>query len=391
MKVKILWASNAPWVMSGYGNQTGLFLPRIKELGHDISCFGFYGHQGMPANFEGITVFGTGMQEHGVDMLVPLSKFTGAHITITLYDAWVYEPLEWMESKWVPWFPVDMEPMPKAVERAVRKAHKRIVFSRFGERMVNNVGLDCYYVPHGVNTNEYKPWEKGQCRDALKMPQDRYVLGIVAANKGIPSRKAFTQQISAFAEFKARHKEAALYLHTMMSTPPAGANTGINLPEYVGSLGLTWAIAGAKDWQQADVWFSSQFETLYGFPPQYMAQMYSSLDAFMLVSMGEGFGIPIIEAQACGCPVIVGDWTAMGELCFSGRKVPRECADKFWTPVAAYQFAPRVGAIVDALEMEYQQPSDRQKARWGAMEYDANLVASQYWKPVLEDIERGLE
>lgn len=34
--------------------------------------------------------------------------------------------------------------------------------------------------------------------------------------------------------------------------------------------------------------------------------------------LGEGFGIPIIEAQAAGCPVIVTDCTAMTELCLSG-------------------------------------------------------------------------
>lgn len=389
--MKILWASNAPWVASGYGNQTGLFLPRIKALGHDIHCLGFYGHQGMPAGFEGITVFGSGMLEHGVDMVEPLSEFISADITITLYDAWVYEPLAWQKARWVPWFPVDMEPMPKAVERAIKKAYKRIVFTRFGERMVHDAGLDCYYVPHGIDTNQYKPWDKAECRKALHWPQDRYIVGIVAANKGQPSRKAFTQQIAAFAEFKKRHPEAALYLHTMMRTPNAGHNTGVDLPEFIESVGLSWSVEGADGWHEADVWFSSQFYTLYGFLPQYMTQMYSSLDVFMLVSMGEGFGIPIVEAQACGAPVIVGDWTAMSELCFSGQLVPRSEADKVWTPVAAYQFSPRVGAIVEALEAEYKQPSDRQKARWGAMEYDANLVASKYWKPVLDEIAEGLK
>ena len=38
-----------------------------------------------------------------------------------------------------------------------------------------------------------------------------------------------------------------------------------------------------------------------------MAGWYRSLDVLSACSYGEGFGLPILEAQACGSPAIVTD------------------------------------------------------------------------------------
>jgi hypothetical protein len=39
---------------------------------------------------------------------------------------------------------------------------------------------------------------------------------------------------------------------------------------------------------------------------------------------------------------------------------------------------------------EYRKPSSKEKARKGALEYDADLVTEKYWKPTLEDISETL-
>jgi len=41
---------------------------------------------------------------------------------------------------------------------------------------------------------------------------------------------------------------------------------------------------------------------------------YSTADAFLFPSLAEGFGWPLIEAQACGCPVITTDEAPMNEV-----------------------------------------------------------------------------
>lgn len=43
--------------------------------------------------------------------------------------------------------------------------------------------------------------------------------------------------------------------------------------------------------------------------------LYHAADAFALLSYYEGFGLPIIEAMACGAPVIVANLTSLPEVC----------------------------------------------------------------------------
>jgi glycosyltransferase involved in cell wall biosynthesis len=41
-------------------------------------------------------------------------------------------------------------------------------------------------------------------------------------------------------------------------------------------------------------------------------------DVLFSTTLGEGFGLPMFEAMACGTPLIVPDWSALGELVEDG-------------------------------------------------------------------------
>ncbi|RPJ30382.1 MAG: glycosyltransferase, partial [Planctomycetaceae bacterium] len=196
---------------------------------------------------------------------------------------------------------------------------------------------------------------------------------------GNPSRKCFSEMMEAFAQFHKVHPDTMYVLNTNR-----GENTNdmVNIPELARSFGLE----EGKDWT-----ICNQYQNVVGFPPGYLAQFYNSLDAHLLTSRGEGFGIPTLEAQACGVPVIVGGWTASKELCFAGQCLDAERdAEREYTALAAYQFRPHIRAIRKALEREYNHASDGKKAAECAKAYDADLLTQTKWKPFLEEIQNEL-
>src|SRR5204862_7089917 len=114
------------------------------------------------------------------------------------------------------------------------------------------------------------------------------------------------------------------------------------------------------------------------FSEGYMVGFYNAMDVLLMPSCGEGVGIPLIEAQACGTPVITNDWTAMPELCGSGWLTE---GSRFWTPFGSWQSRPDTESIYDCLAKSVRSGrKEREAAREFALGYDADLITEDYWK-----------
>lgn len=379
--MRITWLSNAVWARTGYGQQTDLFWWRIQKLGHQVTLAANWGLNGSPLNIEShgekTVVLPSGFNVHGTDVLIPYARQTKADIVITLYDAWVFDPRITSQFRWCPWAPVDHDPLPEAVQQALQPAWQPIAYSKFGLAKMKEAGFaNALYVPHGIDTHVFQPIPKAEARKLCPLPgmdESTFLIVSVAANKGTPSRKSFPEMMAAYAEFRQKHPNSLLYMHTNATQEAQG----LDLSLLIRKCGLPPEAVVMPD----------KYRLVQGYPPEFLATLYSAADVLLSPSQGEGFGVPIVEAQACGCPVIVGNWTSMPELCFAGRKVGGQ---KFWTPQGAWQFIPRIDEITDALEWAYDMrtwPKLRKDAREGAMQYDADKVTAEYWKPVLAELE----
>jgi glycosyltransferase involved in cell wall biosynthesis len=376
--MNINWFSNAPWAATGYGVQTKLFAPRLKELGHDIAITAFYGLEGSVINWNGIQIYPRWAHGYGLDIMAAHAKRQKADIVLTLLDAWVFDAnsLRAQNVKWVPWFMVDGEPLQLAVYRQIKESFRPICCSLNAQRACKLAGLDALYVPLGTDCSVYKPLgDKQAIRGMMRFPTDKFIVGMVAANKDPGDRKCFFQQIEAFAQFHRKHPDTFLYMHTQHQVQPGVGYAALNLKEYAEYHGLV---------EESDFGFCDQYCYILGFSDQHMVNTYNAFDVLLNVSRGEGFGVPIVEAQACGTPVIIGDWTAMEDLCFAGWKVGRKEAARSWNGQGSYQFTPTVEAITGRLELAYRTSGKKwPEAAEGVKVYDADYITEHHWKPAI--------
>lgn len=387
---KILWHSNSPSAPTGYGNQTDLFTRMIKaDPDYEVCISAFYGREGAPARAgeTGIMELPRYKDAYGNDIVQAHYGFTGADAVVSLIDPFALDPLRWGTMNWCSWVPVDCAPVADENLNAIRHAKHVWSMSRFGHEQLAKAGMNPVYVPHGVDTGVYIPIDRAQARKELEAFAeveigDKFLVVTVAANKGSPSRKNFAGMIEAFSKFHAQVPESVFYLHT----DPRGDNGGDNLFKIAESYGVADAVIFPRQYLYA----TNQIA------PSFVNKVYNAADVFMLLSYGEGFGIPIIEAQAAGCPVIVTNGSAMTELCLSGWTVKAREIHTLNGRFGCRWWSADIDDAVNLLKAAHASAKDgmiqqmRDKARRLAMAYDYKAVYETYMKPALAKIAEAL-
>lgn len=375
-RLRILINSNTPFSYAGYSSTLNEIYLKIKDEGYPLSLSNFFGQEGYMKVIDGVTHYPKMNNPYGDDAMLFHGRDFKADIIISNQDTW---PLDYnllkQLNRWIPWVPIDHDPVPPAVIERLRLAYRIITCSKFGHEQLKNFGIHSTYIPYSVDTELFKPMDKKALRKKYGIPEDGFVFGMVAANKDNPPRKSFQEVMDAFKMFLKNHPVAYLYFNVPMGNPQ-----GFPILEYAKIIGI------------ADrVFHNDNYNIFFKFGREAVAEIINCFDISLNPSISEGFGLNIIEAQACGVPVITNDFTSQPELIIDGDTGWKtKVAHKRFTHLSSYVGEPDTQDLYEKMELAYE--ADRkvmgEEARKYVVEnYDSKLVFEKYWKPYFAKVE----
>ena len=299
---RILWHSTAPWAPSGYGTQTAIWTQKLTEMGHEVIVSSFWGLAGAVTQWNGITVLPGFGGAYCSRPCRSTAKHVQPDLVITLGDVWVLDPrLLIAELPVAHWLPSDCRPMSSADRAVVEAAGPQLIaMSRFGQARFKAAGFypptTC---PHGIDLDVSGRRRTGRrCGRRAGLDPDAFVVGVNAANNDA-IRKAAPEMMLAFAKFHAAHPDSILALHTGVHQ-----DGGQDLEAVAENLGITDRCLVVDQYR-----YTAGLIT-----PEDLCDWYGCVDVLCMTTYGEGFGLPIVEAKACGTPVITTRCSSMEEL-----------------------------------------------------------------------------
>jgi glycosyltransferase involved in cell wall biosynthesis len=183
--------------------------------------------------------------------------------------------------------------------------------THYAQSLYQNNGISPIpYLPHGFDPHIFRPGNRQQARKKLGWDFDSPVILMLgtnypinpndAADNSTKDRKNWLGGLTAFKNILTKKPKARLYLHT-------NAYGAVDLPQLINQLGLSASVDIA--------------DTTNAAAQSHLALLYQASNVLLFPSIGESFGVPLIEAQACGLPVVTTAAGPMPELVKTGTAV----------------------------------------------------------------------
>ena len=211
---------------------------------------------------------------------------------VTVHDLTVIEHPEWFDPKYALWHRL-------LIPLVLRRAQHVITVSQYTKDRVHaRYGVpnrDITVVHNGVD-DRFRPVSNDQvqkARNALDLPPNPYVLSLSAHEP----RKNLGRLIAAW-----NHLQEQSAFETMPF-------------EYPPRLVLAGSTAQSDVFQDFSLGETSSDIIFSGYvPDELLPALYTGAEVFVYPSLYEGFGLPALEAMACGTSVLSSDTTSIPEV-----------------------------------------------------------------------------
>lgn len=353
-KLRILFATEASFVNSGFGNYTRELLTRLNATAkYEIAEFASYGLVNDPRDRDihwryyanavrdndprHAEYMSRGDNQFGRWRFDKVLLDFKPHVVVDWRDYWMssYQAMSPLRPyfNWVLMPTVDSAPQQESWIDTYLDADAVFSYSDWGGQVIleqsNNKINYIGTARPGVNLEVFKPKTNiDQIKNKLGLPENSYIIGSVMRNQ---KRKLFPELIKAFRNlldemYSEGYKEADnvyLYLHT--SYPDAGWDIPELLKEYrvLNRVFFTYQCVKCKN-VSSNVYShpnkvcsrclepTSKFTSVTnGVDDSTLADIYNTFDLYVQYAICEGAGMPQIEAAACGVPIATVNYSAM--------------------------------------------------------------------------------
>lgn len=280
-------------------------------------------------------------------------------------------PLDWSRFAFVVTTPVDGMPVHPPWVAMLKGADGTLSISQFGVDAHRAAGVRSDLCRPGVDANVFFPLpetERMALRARLGIAPDAFVLGSFCMNQG---RKDIPDMLRAFFAF-ASDKPTARFLLDMDAISPAG-----------------WSIPDLciqQGWDASKLLFRADVQRA---GVVHIRERYNLLDAHAVIAHREGYGLPLVEAMACGVVSMALDWCSGTEICGDGKGVLIAPID--YTSIGTWGGAedryPNITQMTASLQMLYDEPDTRHSIARRGMAW----ARAQTWDAAADAVARVYE
>lgn len=322
--MKIMTISDSPGLFSGMARVHRNVIDALAEAGHELLPCGWFaytneqmakfskGEQPTPLYYDSggrkIRYYCVPKSGGNKPMLTiyDAAEMFKPDVVITIGDPWDFWYMGPIKSKlnfafkWVAYVNVESDLSVKHAS-PMRYADSIISPSHFGVQALQKHGLEAEFNPYGVDQcfRRASPEKRKELRAQRGIKDDQVRFMTVAQNT---TRKNLPALYWAAKELAQLREKFSIHLHTNVSATDPQESYAYNLREIEKAMGVT----GSFSYPASSSIFESPSD-------ESLAEEYNASDFLLMPSIAEGFALPVLEAMACGLPVIVNDTSAMTE------------------------------------------------------------------------------
>ncbi|GEM_PF-7123132 len=359
--MKLGFICDSPLLPTGYAKVARNLAVELQKLGNEIT-FCPIQYMGSPLKLDYGTVYEGDEYRSVIRYLDSVRPDAIVHVR----DSFVMSPryrggenVSWLPDacrskniKFISYSPVHSSPLSyEEIRIAQQMVDYNITMTSWGRDIMGTQGVPqekVDYLYHGVDRQIYKPLDRKKCRKELGLPPDKIIVGSVAVNYDF--RKQIPLTMKAFQLLLRTVPDA----HLVLWTEPAGF---WDLEQWAVNLNIRNRVHFAnhnasKSWGMSD---------------EFMARLYSCVDLYVNTATSEGFGLPMLEALACGVPCVMTDNPVLREVYdrFGPAVAFVRSAKNFAIPWGAFEWLASPESAAEEMEMMLKE------------EHDSAVLASQ--------------